>query len=800
MKKAGIGCAILVLILLGIAACFLLLPPYFAASPTHSETVQDEEPPQVSPTGTADNAASTDTSAPSGEQGGESNEPAEQLTMDSLLREIIHGDGAAPGNELVTKPDACVMLGTPNNMAYLQKENLMIVINYGGIYAFDVASGAQRWHRYLFSTNGMQGASFRRQKIIGWSDHEVFLLDLATGKELWWRNNSPCGPIESAQLSYDETEIALTCKRGMVLYSVNTPSQRVRPRVPDAWFRGWLPGNKSLVFSQRADDKDSSHKFLFMDADSGVVTQGWEWGPKTYNTLSPQGQFAEGVDAGENKVTLRIREAQTGNVLREFNDIPGISTYLMWMQDGKRLVSANPDKTKTSVLDVETGTVLFTLSQEGHRFSFYWIFEDTEGNAWTFSQDEENSLYAWRIALDSIPKKLMDGNRLASGHIQINEPNQHFLSCKRYVKQGVWDETVYSLNDMRKNAKWRISISETSWYDSTINTDITYHVLSYPLKQNEGYSVENSRFSVRATDNEAAVYSGTGRPLGISPNGRYFLYQSDKNASSLYDLKTAATVRLYTAPGRENEEYDAYMVAAFSEDGRRMAINTSKTLEVTDLTDDYPVREMDTKANAHFSGHRLCFSPDGARLLCGGRNTAWLFDADTGALLHTFEENERYAQPWGGRNFLDGLATAAKDWVGRVTDQFKPGATLGIAFTEDGSKLITHAVGQVIRVWDAGSGNLLRTIHTGLPEKRNRDGYINNQITLSKNGLYALCYNGNGYGTAALWSLEEGILLRRYKFIEDYWIQGVPMDDGSAVYVKNKENLYRWPGAFAQYY
>jgi WD40 repeat protein len=237
------------------------------------------------------------------------------------------------------------------------------------------------------------------------------------------------------------------------------------------------------------------------------------------------------------------------------------------------------------------------------------------------------------------------------------------------------------------------------------------------------------------------------------------------------------------------------MGAVFSDDGKRMALNNGEFIEVTDLSGDYPRRAMNS-GDRHFWWVKLCFSPDGSRLLCGGINSAWLMDAASGALLRTFEETERFAdlyQYQGG--FWDSLANTAKDWAGMVTDRFKGENQLEIAFSEGGSRVITHVSGQIIRVWDTESGKLLRTIHTYMPEKRNAQGDIRNTITLSTNGRFAFACNLDNKGPAGLWSLDDGTLLRKYQFPESSWLYGVPQDDGKSLLVLNSGDLYRWPGA-----
>ena len=141
------------------------------------------------------------------------------------------------------------------------------------------------------------------------------------------------------------------------------------------------------------------------------------------------------------------------------------------------------------------------------------------------------------------------------------------------------------------------------------------------------------------------------------------------------------------------------------------------------------------------------------------------------------------------------LAVLASANGGMVTDRFKYDNRVETAFTDGGNRVITHAAGQILRVWDAESGRMLRTIRTGLPEKRNGTGRINNQITLSGDGRFAFAANWDNFAPAVLWSVADGAPLRRYQLPESGWGFGLPTNDGKSVIVSSNMNLYRWPGA-----
>ena len=184
--------------------------------------------------------------------------------------------------------------------------------------------------------------------------------------------------------------------------------------------------------------------------------------------------------------------------------------------------------------------------------------------------------------------------------------------------------------------------------------------------------------------------------------------------------------------------------------------------------------------------------------MTGGYGRACLYDTGTGTLLHVFEETERFNTTrhggWAG-DFLDGVANEATDWAGMVTDYFKTTQEIEVAFGNGGATIVTHAAGQVIRVWDGNTYALLQTIKTGLPNKRDgRWELVANRVILNPRGDYAFCCNESNAGYAALWSLNSGTLIRRYKLPAPVQNNVAVSNDGTAVYITRNGDLYRWPG------
>ena len=706
--------------------------------------------------------------------------------------------GVARAVDTVTEPEKCLFRGAPGTLAYLEEENLTLMANGGGVYAFDAASGVQRWHRYLVSRRGYSGAQFGKKKVLCWSEQGVFLLDAVTGKEAWWRRDNQCGGLMTVHLSPDESCVLVVCTEGVVLYGVADGTQRTLPALRD--FQAWLPDGQTLLFSSLSfDGEKSSRKWQTMDIDTGRVAfcreepSTW-WDPAP--VCSSLGLLAEGPDEDSGESAVKLRDARTGRIVRELDKVGAPGMLLSWLKDGKRLFCVSADRRQGSVIDAETGAVQFVLSREGQRVPAGAPFEDRNGAARVLSRDSANHRYAWKMAPDGEPRRILDGTRFASSRILSNSPIPGMLAVADEEENNLCVHTVYRMENMEKVGEWHVRMPKEHLSGLLIDKGLNHVAASCRVTRDYGNHPRDQVFALLTQERETPVCTGRGHAQAISPDGKYLIVQANDKEACLYDTEKGSILCLYTV--EDKQDYPHYMPAAFSDDGKRVAVNNTQTVEVTDLSGDYPRRTMalppGTDKRVWFSG--LVFSPDGRRLLCAGANCARLFDADTGALLHSFEETERFAYPYPeGNGFLGSLLMFAKDWAGMVTDRFKYDNRLEIAFADGGSRVITHTAGQVIRVWDAQSGKLLRTVRTGLPEKRNAEGRINNRIALSENGHYAFAANWDNFAPAALWSLDNDTPFRRYQLPETGLGSGIPTDDGRAVLVETNLNLYRWAGA-----
>ncbi len=739
--------------------------------------------------------------------------PVHALLLAAVLLPALAARAEEP---MATGPGECILFANPfyHNVDCMPEENLFLMVNQGGIRAFDIHSGAQRWHH-------PQGANVEwgGKRIAGYSNTYLFLLDKATGRELWRCREDRFGRTDSMLLSpdgscilacFDSDPGRMSSRLTTVLYDVESRRQLVFGNMKNAFPVAFLPDGKTALFfrmvvptgtTSMEQWQDWPKEFLFVDLDSGRTSEAHailEDHSSPRGTLSSSGLFAMVSPHKDGPAGLRIFDTKTGSPVRDLGDIPEPFRAPVWSADEKCLYFVTVDRQKACVLDAQTGAIQQTLSRPGHTLFSVRIQRPAEGADMILSQDEDRNFWFWPPVPDATPTRVFDGRRVAPDNVALEFQDGGYLSAYNQVSRNT-ALSVYRLEGMEQAGEWLLP-ARNRFGGGLFNRTLTHCVTR---DFGEGGGRQTNQFEVYARDTATPLFSGQGDPLALSPDGRYLVIQTDGRRAVLQDLRETRTVQVFDA----KVDWDTTAYAAFSDDGRRVAVNIWPALEVVDLAEDFSRRGMAPEegrtgidCSQNFwrgsDGGRIRFSPDGTLLLSGGYGRARLHDAGTGRLLHTFVEPGQYyeTQPYTGGSFLKSLEQSARDWAGLVTDRYKRSGLIYVAFSGSGSRAVTYAAGKMIRVWDCCSGELINTIDTGMPEKRNGNWYINNHILLSGDGGYALAMNRDNFAPASLWSLADGELVRRYRFSGDASRRIALSDDAKSVYVLDKGELERWAG------
>ncbi|MEW2558571.1 nSTAND1 domain-containing NTPase, partial [Streptomyces griseorubiginosus] len=202
-----------------------------------------------------------------------------------------------------------------------------------------------------------------------------------------------------------------------------------------------------------------------------------------------------------------------------------------------------------------------------------------------------------------------------------------------------------------------------------------------------------------------------------------YAYRTYPTAEANNRLTTAAsTPLLHTLPCKANTECSV----AFSPDGRTLATATDENLRLWDVTTGHLLHTLIGHTSDVYS---VVFSPDGRTVATASDDhTARLWDASTGHLLHTLD---------------------------RHTD-----AVLSAVFSPDSHILATASDDGTARLWDVTTGRLLHVLDGSASEVYSAVFSPNGHTLATTTAPLSTSPTAVPYGTARLWDVTTGHLLR----------------------------------------
>jgi hypothetical protein len=688
------------------------------------------------------------------------------------------------------------------------ERNMMLYATYNKVHAYDLETGQQRWWKPLLQEKKAYGASFGKDYVIMAREEEFLIFDKETGEELWREYARQTQLFAFSRFLSQTNWLLWQDEKGLTWYNVNNRTEYKGPE-KTAIVAITPPVGSRILYALKEPD--------WSKPPTQIEVSSWNAGTTTLEKLcaieSPGKSYLTGSTTSgnmllmknyssdnESEYTLCAYDLDTGKPISEIDtsSIKIPSTKQIWHPPGHNFYFwKDEDENLLYRLDAATGEVISKTVPENH--TLWWdisgrymgIYEDTDDLCWFASQDSEHNFWLLPFKHNATPRKLLDGKRflpMAGQDIKVIDPP--------YLHAEINNQTtaIYWLEGLEK-------ITERPGYGGIANTDRT--LVATCVREDDG----NTTHLFRGNE-EAPLFKVKGEPLALSPVGRYLVVEVPKNlpapgSGTSRDARYDPDTKIYVIEVEsqqvvaQSESYRFSRVAAFSPDTHYFAFYYRGNLKIMDIVSGFTEKMLSIPGVDRFYAYHLCFASDSKRLLVSGLGQADVFDASTGAHIVTLKETDRFLERHGSNDdFLSRAGTIAGDYIGSYTNLLKGPPLIRAAFAKDGAQVITIAENMLIRVWDAESGRLIRTIDPKLPEQRDdRNGSINNAIALSGNGAYALTYNEDGFDTGTLWDLEKGVKIRCYTFEGASHIEAAVSEDGTKVYAMINGDLHYLSGA-----
>lgn len=226
-----------------------------------------------------------------------------------------------------------------------------------------------------------------------------------------------------------------------------------------------------------------------------------------------------------------------------------------------------------------------------------------------------------------------------------------------------------------------------------------------------------------ATGQTEVAFDQCGRPVyavAFADNDQVLIAGSFDGAIRLWDIASKTVRHTFSLPD------EPIVAVAVSPDGRRLAATTWEgQLYIWDLASKDLLYKRDAGGNPAADVHiaeAIAFSPDGKLLVTGSwDSTLRLWEFETGSLLHELKDNPAAIHavafsPDGktlaagdGKGFVHFWDTATGEWASSFMAHTLI-RCFGVAFSRDGTKLVTASWDRTAKLWDVESRTLSRMI------------------------------------------------------------------------------------------
>jgi eukaryotic-like serine/threonine-protein kinase len=379
---------------------------------------------------------------------------------------------------------------------------------------------------------------------------------------------------------------------------------------------------------------------------------------------SPDGQLvaSSGFDS-----TVRVWRAKGRQDVAVLHGHTGRITAVAFTSDGRRLASLScqspfvfaGDNT-ARIWNVDSSATSPVL--RGHTDYVHPVAYSPDGR-WLASGSWDGTARLWDAATGELCATLTHPSATTFWNLAFGPPSAATIWSLAFGSDGTWlitacpqDNRVRIWDTATGHVRREIEFPNRSVHSMTLSPDGTRVAAMTPGSNNR------KCLTVCDVASGKPLYSGEGRPMAFSPDGRWLaVLESDDKTLLLLDARTHETTARFV--GHENTVFKV----AFSPDGHRLAsCSRDLTVRLWNL-DGTPSPQV-------LYGHNdevfaVAFHPDGSRLATAGRDGGvWLWDLARGEVVARFP---------GPRSYV---------W--------------SLAFSPDGATLASGSGDSTIRLWD----------------------------------------------------------------------------------------------------